>query len=79
MRATADAIYLDTRDKCFVCSITREEFDVAGLDFEVHIKEEHNIWHYVWYRIYLDMRDSTTEFTINEKFALACYNDTRVS
>lgn len=77
MRDEAEFLRQDTLDKCFICSIPREEFEQAGIDFLVHIKEEHNMWHYVWYKIYLDVKDPLT-FTINEKYAVASYKDARV-
>lgn len=47
---------------CFICGITKEEFDAralddTGLDFVGHVTVEHNMWDYMFFRIYLSLRD----------------------
>ena len=57
MRLENDSINMDIKDKCFICSIPRDEFEQAGISFIDHINIEHNMWNYVWYRIYLELKD----------------------
>jgi len=51
--------------KCAVCSITKDEFDntYAKLNirdgFQYHIKQEHHMWNYLFYIIYLNGIDET--------------------
>lgn len=52
----------DVVNTCFICNITREDFETSNVSFSTHIKEEHNMWQYIWYFIYLQERDAT-EFT----------------
>ena len=39
----------DTRNKCFICNIQRENFERAGLNFEQHILYDHNLYSYIWF------------------------------
>jgi len=57
MRAENEAKLADVADKCFVCSIGRDDFEQAGVDYITHIKEEHSMWHVLWFMIYLDLKD----------------------
>jgi hypothetical protein len=51
--------------KCAVCSITKDEIEVLFAKknkrdgFEMHIKEEHNMWNYVFYIMYVSSVDVT--------------------
>ena len=38
---------------CFICDIDREDFEQIGLNFKQHIKEDHNMWDYVFFRFYV--------------------------
>lgn len=40
---------------CFIFS--RDEFEQAGVSFEEHINDEHNMWKYIWFQIYLELKD----------------------
>jgi hypothetical protein len=52
---------------CFICGIAKEEFDARALDatatgahqldFAGHVKLEHNMWDYMYFRIYLSLKD----------------------
>jgi len=44
---------------CFVCSIDRFTFDTKGGGFERHIKEDHNMWDYLYLVVYLRQKDPT--------------------
>ncbi|KAL9648721.1 hypothetical protein ABK040_003659 [Willaertia magna] len=46
----------EIRNKCFICALERNKFDQyanEGLTFEKHVKEEHYLWNYVYFLIYL--------------------------
>uniref|UniRef100_A0A8C2A6Q2 Inositol 1,4,5-trisphosphate receptor n=1 Tax=Cyprinus carpio TaxID=7962 RepID=A0A8C2A6Q2_CYPCA len=34
---------------CFICGLERDKFDNKTVTFEEHIKEEHNLWHYLYF------------------------------
>eukprot|EP01031_Cornospumella_fuschlensis_P052600 gene52600-64286_t len=77
MREEKEAISQDIYDKCFVCSIGRDDFEQAGVSFNSHIKEEHNMWHYVWFQIYLKLKDPLS-YSSTENYAIRCMKDKQV-
>ena len=52
---------------CFICGLSKEELDARALDatstgnqqrdFDGHVNMEHNMWDYLFYRIYLSIKD----------------------
>ena len=46
----------DTETKCFICNNEKYQFAKAGLDFEKHRKEEHNIWDYLNFLIIMSQK-----------------------
>ena len=68
MREEAEAIEADIKGGCFICSISRDEFESNGIDYNSHIKDEHNMWKYVWLKYYLLEKDPLL-FTGPEHFA----------
>ena len=67
LREENDEINLDMRDKCFICGIEREQFDMLDLNFMDHIKKDHNMWQYLWFKIHLNGKDPT-EYTGQEQY-----------
>ena len=57
LRATREAIRLDIANVCFICDIDREDFEQLGLNFREHIQHEHNMWDYLFFRLYLEAKD----------------------
>jgi len=57
MRAESEEIEVDIREKCFICSIDRDEFEQLDIPFVEHVKSEHNMWQYIWFMIYLESKD----------------------
>ncbi|KAI9331724.1 hypothetical protein BDR26DRAFT_869940, partial [Obelidium mucronatum] len=57
----------DLRTQCFVCSINASEFQRHSSGFENHIKKEHNVWHYLFFLVHLELKDKT-EYTSHETF-----------
>ncbi|KAG2379446.1 hypothetical protein C9374_006563 [Naegleria lovaniensis] len=57
-------------EKCFVCALEKSKFDTKaneGITFEKHIKEEHYLWNYVYFLIYLYEKPET-EYTGTESY-----------
>lgn len=50
---------------CFICSIDRYEFDRNGDGFEKHIERDHNVFNYLYYKIYINNKP-TTEYNGTE-------------
>merc|ERR1712216_205447 len=46
-------------NKCFICSIERSLFDRAAAGFENHIKNDHNMWQYLYFIVRLRLRDTS--------------------
>ncbi|KAG5188285.1 hypothetical protein JKP88DRAFT_304976 [Tribonema minus] len=57
MRQESERKDRDIRDKCFICSLDRDSFEQVGVVFQTHITEEHNLWKYVWFKLYLEQKD----------------------
>uniref|UniRef100_A0A8C5HEF6 Inositol 1,4,5-trisphosphate receptor n=1 Tax=Gouania willdenowi TaxID=441366 RepID=A0A8C5HEF6_GOUWI len=52
---------------CFICGLERDKFDNKTVTFEGHIKEEHNMWHYLFFIVLVKVKDST-EYTGPESY-----------
>jgi hypothetical protein len=73
MRQKNDEIRDDMIERCFICGIEREAFETLGLSFATHIKQDHNMWKYLWFRIHLDTKDST-DYTGQEQYVQKLIN-----
>ena len=49
----------DLRTSCFICDIEPEDFEQFNVRYTDHIKHDHNMWQYVWLKIYLRDKDRT--------------------
>lgn len=47
--------------------LERDKFDNKTVTFEEHIKEEHNMWHYLCFIVLVKVKDST-EYTGPESY-----------
>jgi hypothetical protein len=77
MRQEHEDIAQDIADKCFVCSITKDEFEQAGIDYNVHINDEHNMWKYLWFKLYLDGKDPSAYSSV-ENFVFRNFSEKKV-
>jgi len=60
LREKAQEIDQEITGRCFICGIERFRFDQmsnGGTGFEEHIKNEHNMWKYLFFLVYLKERD----------------------
>ncbi|XP_035258144.1 inositol 1,4,5-trisphosphate receptor type 2 isoform X1 [Anguilla anguilla] len=55
------------RTTCFICGLERDKFDNKTVSFEEHIKSEHNMWHYLYFRVLVRVKDPT-EYTGPESY-----------
>jgi len=51
MKWTAES---DMNSTCFICGRNNYEFETTGQGFEHHVKEEHNMWSYIFFFIHLE-------------------------
>lgn len=47
---------LDTEKRCFICNIDKYTFEKAGINFEKHRNEEHSIWKYVDFLVFMGQK-----------------------
>ena len=45
----------DKKNICFICQITRDSCLLKNIDFNSHIKHEHNLWNYINFLIHLHL------------------------
>ena len=57
----------DQNNICFICQITRDGCLLKNINFDSHVKNEHNIWNYVEFLCYLHFYDANN-FTKVESF-----------
>ncbi|XP_070559179.1 inositol 1,4,5-trisphosphate receptor-like isoform X4 [Ptychodera flava] len=62
------------KNTCFICGLDRSSFDNKTVSFEEHIKEEHNMWHYLYFIVLVKVKDPT-EFTGPESYVYAMIKD----
>jgi hypothetical protein len=74
MRDENEAKLRDIQDKCFICSIMRDELEEAGVSYKTHIAEEHFMWDYFKFMIYLELKDPLS-FSSAENYAYHSMQD----
>jgi hypothetical protein len=55
----------DRKNICFICQLSRDYCLVKNINFDKHIKLDHNIWNYVYFLTYLHL-NNPNDFNINE-------------
>mmetsp|Transcript_29083 Transcript_29083/g.65863 ORF Transcript_29083/g.65863 Transcript_29083/m.65863 type:complete len:241 (+) Transcript_29083:2-724(+) len=65
-RSEKNDIEEDIKNVCFICSLNRDLFDRKRIPFNDHVNNDHNVWNYVYYRMYLEDKPSS-ELTAVEK------------
>lgn len=58
------------KNTCFICGLNRSAFDNRTVSFEEHIKNEHNMWQYLYFMVLIRVKDPT-EFTGPESYVHA--------
>jgi hypothetical protein len=72
LRDIRNAILHDIENVCFVCEMTKQEFNNNGLSFMSHTRQAHYIWNYVYYIVGLLEKDPS-EYNGIESFIAAKY------
>ena len=49
----------DMENTCFICGVDRFQLDTKGGGFVRHIKEDHNMWAYLYLIVHLREKDPT--------------------
>ena len=74
MREAADDLEDDCVSRCFICHIDRDEFEQAEVNYDKHIHEEHHMWNYLFFQIFLDEKDPLS-FSGPEHYAFTQMQD----
>lgn len=53
LRQKAEFFEKDNQTICFICGIEKYNFEKSKIDFEIHVREEHNVWSYVNFLIFM--------------------------
>lgn len=67
LRTQNHEIEEDIKNKCFICGIDRETFDRSADGFDWHIENDHHLFHYINFFMYL-RRKERTEYTGPEQY-----------
>lgn len=59
LREKRKALEDDMNTKCFICSIERYVFDKNSYGYSAHIKQDHNVWQYLYFLVHLKCKDPT--------------------
>ncbi|KAI8089424.1 uncharacterized protein BX664DRAFT_134002 [Halteromyces radiatus] len=79
LRDERSAVQQDMKNSCFICSVPAVEFQRhAKRGFEDHVKNEHNIWQYLFFLVHLKYKDKT-EYTGPESYVAGCLKDANYS
>jgi inositol 1,4,5-triphosphate receptor type 1 len=62
LRGMKQSIESEVLNVCYICNIVREDFEQSESSFADHVQNDHNMWKYLWYIIYLEER-SAMEYT----------------
>ncbi|XP_019854531.1 PREDICTED: inositol 1,4,5-trisphosphate receptor type 3-like isoform X2 [Amphimedon queenslandica] len=54
MRQENDEVENDNKTKCLICNIEKDKFERQNKSFQKHHDEDHNVWNYIHYILYLD-------------------------
>jgi len=62
---------LNAQNECFISGVTREMYDEENLPFDQLTKRDQFLWNYVYFMLYLDLKDKS-EFTGGEDYVWFC-------
>ena len=55
----------DKKNICFICQLSRDECLLNNINFDRHIKLDHNIWNYIYFLTYLHLNNAN-DFNVNQ-------------
>eukprot|EP01060_Flectonema_neradi_P003622 TRINITY_DN12346_c1_g3_i4.p1 TRINITY_DN12346_c1_g3~~TRINITY_DN12346_c1_g3_i4.p1 ORF type:complete len:2267 (+),score=490.38 TRINITY_DN12346_c1_g3_i4:52-6852(+) len=67
LRAEKQKVEEEIRTRCFICGIEATEFDRHASGFDCHIKQDHNMWCYIYFIHHLRTKEES-EFTGQESY-----------
>jgi len=67
LRDEKAAIEEDIQSRCFICSVASDVFQRQAFGFKHHSNIDHNVWNYLYFFVYLDLKDRD-DYTNAEDF-----------
>ena len=71
LRTQKEGVAEDMANNCFICNINRSEFERAKVDYQKHLKYEHNTWNYFRYLLHIKDKDPR-EYNGVEAYVAQC-------
>jgi hypothetical protein len=70
----------DTREVCFICGVNKQVFDRDKISkgFKTHIRQEHNMWDYLYFIIYIWEQDKDDDDGL-EQYVRKCLESSDIS
>lgn len=68
----------DMNNKCFVCSIEKVEFEKRKINFDEHLKVEHNVKNYIKYLISLKLINEK-DLDSDQSYIVNCLNNAEIA
>ncbi|KAK6175051.1 hypothetical protein SNE40_013589 [Patella caerulea] len=65
------------KNSCFICGLERSAFDNRTVSFEEHVQSEHNMWHYLYFIVLVNVKDPT-EFTGPESYVYSMIKEKKL-
>ena len=78
LRAISKNIKEDNVVRCFICNIDRDDFERLELNYDKHTMADHNMWNYLFFRIYLENLDPI-EMTGLEFYVYQCLSQNSIA
>ena len=47
----------DKNSICYICQLSRDDCLRKNIDFDIHVKQEHFVWNYLYFLTYLHIND----------------------
>jgi len=60
--------------ECFICGLKKQVFEQNQVEFRHHYKNEHSMWNYLYFMIYLNQKDPT-EYSSHEDYVAETLKD----
>ena len=60
----------EKRIRCLICGLSSDEFERVGNSFKDHVRNDHNVWNYLYYFMYLHTRDPNDYSSLEQHVAI---------
>ena len=67
IRDKLKTVEIDVKERCFICGLSRIEFETKNKSWVDHVQKEHNVFAYLYFILYIQKKP-TSECNAVEKF-----------